>query len=91
MSNEKKKLDAKDLDQVAGGETPFWKKKAKEANVNNTDYCITDSCICCGSCLSHCPVNAIYYSGSQYVIGSACIGCASCSFHCPVGAIVMGE
>ena len=90
MSNEKKKLDAKDLEQVAGGETPLWKKLVKEANVHGTAYCITSDCIACESCRPKCPVGAIYMGDSQCIIGPSCIGCGNCTFHCPVAAIMPG-
>ena len=87
MSNEKKKLDAKDIDQVAGGSTPFWKKMVEDANVNGTAHYIDDICYCCGNCVKACPVGAIHMGDYQYVIGPACIGCGVCASYCPVGAI----
>ena len=52
---------------------------------------ITNSCICCGTCASICPVGAISMaaSGDHYEVDqSKCIACGSCINACPVEAIV---
>ncbi len=54
-------------------------------------YCISDSCISCGSCEGQCPVGAISMGDGQFVIDEAkCIDCGSCAGQCPVGAISEG-
>lgn len=52
---------------------------------------ITNSCICCGTCASICPMGAISMaaSGDKYEVDpNKCIGCGACINACPVEAIV---
>lgn len=54
-----------------------------KAKINNT-------CICCGTCASICPVGAISLAstGNKYEVDpSKCIGCGACINVCPVEAI----
>ncbi|HEX3028551.1 MAG TPA: 4Fe-4S binding protein [Clostridia bacterium] len=52
---------------------------------------MSDVCICCGACISECPVNCISYKdGDVYVINNdECIQCGSCAMICPVDAPVL--
>ncbi len=51
-------------------------------------HVINDSCICCGSCESQCPVGAIAMGDGKYEIDAdSCIDCGACEGGCPVGAI----
>ena len=51
-------------------------------------YKISEECISCGSCVSECPVEAIYEGETQYLRdGETSIDCGSCAEVCPVGAI----
>lgn len=50
-------------------------------------YRITEQCIGCGTCLSHCPQKCIA-AGEQYSIRQEhCLHCGNCFVHCPVGAV----
>ena len=52
-------------------------------------YKINDSCICCGACVSECPVNCIKEDSPIYKIEKdECISCGACAPICPVNAIV---
>lgn len=51
-------------------------------------YEITTECICCGLCMSECPVEIISEGAEVYKIDAAlCTSCAACVTVCPVGAI----
>lgn len=51
-------------------------------------YLIDDTCICCGSCESVCPTEAISMGEERYEIDpEKCIDCGSCADACPVEAI----
>ena len=40
-------------------------------------YKIIDRCVCCHTCATNCPVEAITFQGSQYWIDpEVCISCA---------------
>jgi ferredoxin len=48
-------------------------------------YEITSKCICCGSCESGCPVEAISEGSDIYVIDpELCTSCGACLELCPV-------
>ena len=50
-------------------------------------YRITDACIGCGTCLSHCPQKCIV-PGEKYTIQPEhCLHCGACFENCPVGAV----
>ena len=52
-------------------------------------HVITDECICCGSCLSECPENAISEGDDKYTIDAKlCTDCGTCVDVCPLSAIV---
>lgn len=58
-----------------------------DEEVNEAGCIITDSCIECGICMSHCPFDAIT-SGTPYVIDpNKCDECGICFAACPVDAI----
>ncbi len=49
---------------------------------------IGDGCICCGSCASVCPVEAISMGDVHYEINQdECLSCGSCAATCPMEAI----
>ncbi|MDR2590561.1 MAG: 4Fe-4S binding protein [Oscillospiraceae bacterium] len=50
-------------------------------------YKISSECICCGACVSECPVDAISEGDAQYNIADTCIDCGACVGACPVDAI----
>ena len=50
-------------------------------------YRITESCLCCGACVSTCPVEAIQEGSPSYIITEACVECGACAAVCPAGAI----
>lgn len=51
-------------------------------------YEISTECICCGACLSECPIEIISEGDEVYKIDSGlCSGCGVCVAVCPVGAI----
>ncbi len=50
-----------------------------------------DLCVCCGSCASSCPVEAISEGDGTYVIDpDTCLSCGSCAAVCPSEAITEG-
>ncbi len=46
------------------------------------------TCTQCGTCLEHCPADAIHIGRFSRIRGRKCIGCASCSAVCPNGAVL---
>lgn len=47
-----------------------------------------EKCIGCGSCIAHCPVDAIRFEqGKAFIDKSICIQCGMCASICPVEAI----
>lgn len=51
-------------------------------------YKIIDRCVCCHSCATNCPVEAITFKGSQYWIDpDTCISCGTCAELCPQSII----
>jgi fumarate reductase flavoprotein subunit len=51
-------------------------------------YKIVDRCVCCHSCATNCPVEAITFQGSQYWIDpEKCISCGTCAQLCPQSII----
>jgi ferredoxin len=55
-------------------------------------YVITDECICCGTCIDECPVEAISEGDEKYTIDpELCTDCGSCADVCPTDAIEPGE
>lgn len=48
---------------------------------------ITDACIKCGTCVRHCPVDAINIEAKTFDTGK-CIGCWGCINRCPKHAII---
>ena len=48
---------------------------------------ITDSCIKCGTCVRHCPVDAIDIEAKTFDVDK-CIGCWGCINRCPKHAII---
>ena len=52
-------------------------------------FVITDECLSCGSCASHCPAEAIDMGDLHYEIyADKCVECGSCAAQCPAEAIV---
>ena len=50
---------------------------------------IADRCVCCHTCATSCPVEAITFRGSQYWIDpEVCISCGTCAELCPQSIIV---
>ena len=59
-----------------------------ENRMKTMAYKISEECVCCGSCISECPVSAISEGADKYVIDpDACLDCGSCAGVCPSGAI----
>ncbi len=54
-------------------------------------YKINTDCVCCGSCISVCPVSAISEGIPTYNISDECVECGACASVCPVGAIKMNK
>ena len=51
-------------------------------------YKIIDRCVCCHTCATNCPVEAITFHGSQYWIApEVCISCGTCAELCPQSII----
>ncbi|MFC1485747.1 DUF362 domain-containing protein [Candidatus Latescibacterota bacterium] len=46
------------------------------------------SCNQCGTCVKHCPADAIIIGWFSRINREKCIGCASCSALCPKGAVL---
>lgn len=67
------------------GHYPYKERKPKPENPPTT----TESCICCGECSRHCPVDAIF--NYKEVDGEKCIFCCSCIKLCPAGAKIINE
>lgn len=54
-------------------------------------YVISDDCICCGTCISECPVEAISEGDEKYSINpDLCTECGTCASVCPSEAISLG-
>ena len=54
-------------------------------------YVIGDNCVCCGTCISVCPVEAISEGETKYNIDpDTCISCGSRASVCPSDAISEG-
>ena len=52
-------------------------------------YKINARCVCCHSCATNCPVEAISFKGSQYWIDpEKCISCGTCAPLCPQSIII---
>ena len=52
-------------------------------------FIIADRCVCCHSCATNCPVEAITFRGSQYWINpEICISCGTCAEVCPQSIII---
>lgn len=58
-----------------------------EASAPLKDYCITDSCIGCGTCLRSCPQKCIVPGDTYRIEASHCLYCGACAQVCPVGAV----
>ncbi len=57
------------------------------AEIKESGYVITDSCISCGQCIGVCPTDCII-EGHPYVITQEnCLRCGNCYDICPVDAI----
>ena len=55
---------------------------------HNMAYKIIDRCVCCHTCATNCPVEAITFQGSQYWIDpEVCISCGTCAPLCPPSSI----
>lgn len=55
-------------------------------------YKIMDRCVCCHTCATNCPVEAITFKGSQYWINpEVCISCGTCAELCPQSIIADPE
>ena len=55
-------------------------------------YKISARCVCCHSCATNCPVEAISFKGSQYWIDpEKCISCGTCAPLCPQSIIIDEE
>lgn len=53
---------------------------------------IMDRCVCCHTCATNCPVEAITFKGSQYWIDpDKCISCGTCAELCPQSIIADPE
>ena len=51
-------------------------------------YKIADRCVCCHTCATNCPVEAISAGSEHYEISpDTCIDCGTCADNCPVEAI----
>lgn len=60
-------------------------------NITTMAYVIDDNCVCCGTCISVCPVEAISEGETKYNIDpDTCISCGSCAAVCPSEAISEG-
>ena len=58
-----------------------------QAQAEKKGYCITNSCIGCGTCLKHCPQKCIV-PGEKYTIQPEhCLHCGACYESCPVKAV----
>lgn len=58
-----------------------------EASAPLKGYCITDSCIGCGTCLRSCPQKCIVPGDTYRIEASHCLHCGACAQVCPVGAV----
>ena len=57
------------------------------AEAEKKGYLITDTCIGCGVCLSHCPQKCIV-AGEKYTIQPEhCLHCGACYENCPIKAV----
>ncbi|MCT4621935.1 MAG: EFR1 family ferrodoxin [Marinisporobacter sp.] len=52
---------------------------------------VSDTCIQCGKCVRHCPVEAITLTDHIEINRDKCIGCYGCANVCPVSAIKLAN
>lgn len=52
-----------------------------------------NECVACGSCVSQCPIGAVYIKNGSYaqIECERCVGCGKCKSVCPASIIVIGE
>jgi hypothetical protein len=65
-------------------------RRGKLAMHSSIQHQVTEEkCISCGTCIEHCPVNAISYNkrGKANINGKVCISCSKCISVCPEQAI----
>ncbi len=82
---------------ITGSEEDYQKGiaflKTFEVDINETEKGVrwdVDRCTQCGSCIPHCPTNALYISDRRHMSvmfdSNQCIECLSCIRHCPFNA-----
>jgi Pyruvate/2-oxoacid:ferredoxin oxidoreductase delta subunit len=95
---DKAKEIVEDLSEGVTKRTKYWKGPLRNylTKLENRkgylfakDLIITDECISCGWCASHCPVSNIQISekSSKPVFMNHCMVCMRCVYGCPVRAI----
>lgn len=83
-------IKAGDIEYFSLGVNPIFRESysfGKTGAAPEKGYRITDSCIGCGTCSSHCPQRCIE-PGTPYLIRPEhCLHCGACFESCPVGAV----
>jgi ferredoxin len=63
--------------------------RAKVKRMPGVEVTVLEKCTGCGTCLTHCFVNAITIQEGHAVISEDCKGCGRCVEHCPQNAITL--
>jgi len=71
---------------------PEWARSVLKDALTTRPVIDAKTCISCGICQAHCPLQAITEKGNKLVIDYRnCIRCFCCQEFCPAGAIAVGK
>ncbi|MFX1411553.1 MAG: 4Fe-4S binding protein [Promethearchaeota archaeon] len=71
------------------GITKLGHNKHKYMNALFESIIDEQNCVCCGTCIDRCPVQAISLNDSAYIDRDLCLGCGLCAGVCPEDAITL--